>query len=271
MPDSQSSGRPGMTGKVTSSGSPPSSSQAGAGGGASAVVAPAAGVSGEWAGMIRPDLEVAGRFAGRRRLGAGAANPLRGRGRGRRRRRRLPGAGLADRCRLAAGTSAGAVSSGRSPRRDHAADVPAGRTRSSSRNAPAATAARTASVLSPRSSSRLSAWKTSQIAKGPSDPFDPTRPSGDSSLNATARTPSPRPSPRWGEGDRLFPSATVYSLGDGRHRPLLPSGEKVPEGRMRGVLAPRRHGPLPRSARWCSARSLLVRGSPSLPGRRYGP
>ena len=51
------------------------------------------------------------------------------------------------------------------------------------------------------------------------------------SLNATAQPPSPRPSPRWGEG-ALIPAATVFPLGQGERRPLLPQREKVPKGRM---------------------------------------
>ena len=48
-------------------------------------------------------------------------------------------------------------------------------------------------------------------------------------------SPSPRPSPRRGEGDRLIVprrSAARRRV----HRPLLPDGEKVPEGRMRGPI-----------------------------------
>ena len=53
---------------------------------------------------------------------------------------------------------------------------------------------------------------------------------GDSSLDATARTPSPRPSPRWGEGDRSdSPRQSTRSAGAGTV-PFSPPGEG------RGVL-----------------------------------
>jgi hypothetical protein len=43
----------------------------------------------------------------------------------------------------------------------------------------------------------------------------------------------------------LVPVATVDSLGEASDRPLLPDGEKVPEGRMRGEVAPRSMGLYP--------------------------
>ena len=41
----------------------------------------------------------------------------------------------------------------------------------------------------------------------------------------------------WGRGRPLCHLAERVPLGDGDHRPLLPAGEKVPEGRMRGSAA----------------------------------
>ena len=46
-------------------------------------------------------------------------------------------------------------------------------------------------------------------------------------------TPALSPS---GRGRPLVPDATSFPLGQGDHHPLLPAGEKVPEGRMRGPL-----------------------------------
>jgi hypothetical protein len=45
-------------------------------------------------------------------------------------------------------------------------------------------------------------------------------------------TPSLSPA---GRGRSLVSAATVSLLGGGDHRFLLPAGEKVPEGRMRGM------------------------------------
>ena len=46
-------------------------------------------------------------------------------------------------------------------------------------------------------------------------------------------TPSPHPSPRWGEGDDLSLSPRLKD----EHRPFppRPTGERVPEGRVRGA------------------------------------
>ena len=62
----------------------------------------------------------------------------------------------------------GSSSWGISANRVQATVVPAGRTRSSSRKSPRASASRMAAVLRPRSSSRRSPWKTSQFANRPS-------------------------------------------------------------------------------------------------------
>ena len=43
----------------------------------------------------------------------------------------------------------------------------------------------------------------------------------------------------------LVPAGPVFPLGGGRPVPLLPNGEKVPEGRMRGSVTPRSKGPYP--------------------------
>ena len=52
-----------------------------------------------------------------------------------------------------------------------------------------------------------------------------------------------------GRGRPLVSAATAFPLGDGRNRPpSLPSGEKVPEGRMRGALEPRNTGRPPLTA-----------------------
>ncbi len=78
------------------------------------------------------------------------------------------------------------------------------------------------------------------------------------------RSHRPSPSPQRGEGARradegavaapadpltprrrvrpLDPSATLFPLGGVGDRPLLPAGEKVPGGRMRGIVAPRSTG-----------------------------
>ena len=48
-----------------------------------------------------------------------------------------------------------------------------------------------------------------------------------------------------GRGRPLVPSATLFPLRQGERRPLLPSGEKVPEGRMRGDVTTRTAGPYP--------------------------
>ncbi len=72
-------------------------------------------------------------------------------------------------------------------------------------------------------------------------------------------TPALSPS---GRGRPLVPDATSFPLGQGDHHPLLPAGEKVPEGRMRGHLRLGR-GPPSRPARWCSARSLEKSGGSS--------
>ncbi len=52
-----------------------------------------------------------------------------------------------------------------------------------------------------------------------------------------------------GRGRPLGPAATGDSLGEGRDRSLLPAGEKVPEGRIRGTLR-LGVGLVHRSARW---------------------
>ncbi len=80
----------------------------------------------------------------------------------------LVGAGGATDCGVE-GDNAGSSSSGMSARRTQATVVPEGRTRSSSRSSPRASASWIAVVLSPRSSSRRSPWKTSQLANGISD------------------------------------------------------------------------------------------------------
>ena len=52
---------------------------------------------------------------------------------------------------------------------------------------------------------------------------------------AHRRSPSPHPSPR-GRGERAtaFPRRRAFPAGRRQNHPLLPAGEKVPEGRMRG-------------------------------------
>ena len=79
----------------------------------------------------------------------------------------------------------------------------------------------------------------------------------DSSPIAAARPPHPGPLPV-GARASAVPAARVVTLGEGHHRPLLPVGEKVPEGRMRG--GPRRRGPL------TPALSPLGRGRALSPG-----
>jgi hypothetical protein len=56
-------------------------------------------------------------------------------------------------------------------------------------------------------------------------------------VRAPKRTPSPHPSPRWGEGDR-FDLRRALPARRRRSPSLRPDGEKVPEGRMRGGLVP---------------------------------
>ena len=52
----------------------------------------------------------------------------------------------------------------------------------------------------------------------------------------TRRSPSPHPSPR-GRGERAaaFPRRRAFLAGRRQNHPLLPAGEKVPEGRDEGV------------------------------------
>ena len=45
-----------------------------------------------------------------------------------------------------------------------------------------------------------------------------------------------------GQGRPLDPAAMMFPLSQGERHPLLPTGEKVPEGRMRGRVAPRSTG-----------------------------
>src|SRR5262249_2541275 len=145
--DSAAEGRWSRTGKATSSGSPPSCSQAGpgsvgsaAGGGPGAKAAARDSKSPAW-GAGEGGGGQGGPGAG---VGGGGGGPGAGGGGG----GGGPWAG-----------STGASSRGGSASGARAAVVPAGRIRSSSRSWPAARAARTAAVLRPRSNSRRSAWK----------------------------------------------------------------------------------------------------------------
>src|SRR5262249_503404 len=73
-------------------------------------------------------------------------------------------------------SAAASVRAGSSARRDQGMVVPVGRMRSSSRRSPASNACRIAAESSPRSSSRRSAWNTSQGANGPSAILVPDSP-----------------------------------------------------------------------------------------------
>jgi hypothetical protein len=50
------------------------------------------------------------------------------------------------------------------------------------------------------------------------------------SANTTAAPPSPRPSPRWGEGDRLSPMRWPHRAALARAIPFSPAGRRCPKG-----------------------------------------
>ena len=68
-------------------------------------------------------------------------------------------------------------------------------------------------------------------------PWDPPQSSKRISLDRLKEPPHPNPLPVGARATGLT-SAVPFPLGEGDHPPLRPAGEKVPEGRMRGVPGP---------------------------------